>query len=587
MKQFFKFMFASLLGTFIAIGLGILFIFLIISVSVNSISKDKEVIIAKNSILHIKLSEPITDRSSDPDISDLDFTSLELKGHIGLNQITKSLRHAANDANIKGIYLDIQDVSAGIATLTEIRNALLEFKKSRKFIVSYAEAYSQGAYYLASTADKIYVNPAGGMDWRGIKAEIMFYKNALDKLGIEPQVIRHGKFKSAVEPFLGDHMSDANRLQTKTFLSTIWNQLKLEIGSSRKISVDSLQVYADQLRIVEAQDAVKYKLVDKLAYWDEVEQELKSLSKNTNKDLLVSLNKYSKSIKETGEFGSDRIAVIYAQGNIVDGQGAEDEIGSARYIQAIRKARTDDKIKAVVLRVNSPGGSALASEIMWRELSLLKAKKPLIISMGDLAASGGYYISCIGDEVYAHPTTITGSIGVFGLMFNGKKLLEEKLGLRVDTVRTGVYADLGTMYRPMNEMEKAAIQRGVESIYTLFTNRVASGRNMNVADVDSIGQGRVWAGQDGLRLKLVDKIGGLDDAIKAAANKANLKNYKIKELPEVKSAWVQIMDKLENKAEAKILGSEKSKIARQIKNIESIISQKGIQARLPFVIDIE
>lgn len=558
-----------------------------------SIGKDKEVSISENTILNITLSEQIVDRANKNPFTGFDFGSFTPKKSLGLNDITEDLKKAKDDKNIKGIFLDLESVKAGTATLEEIRNALLDFKTSGKFIYSYSSNYTQASYYLASVADKIYLNPQGGLDFKGLKAEIMFFKGALEKLEVEPEIIRHGKFKSAVEPFMLDKMSDANREQTKTYVFSIWNQFLAGISKERKISVDELNAIADNFKIQKSENAVTNKLADKLVYRDEMLDILKEKVgiKKDEKLKLISLAKYErvpKSKEKKEKYSADKIAVIYATGEIIDGDAKDDKIGGESLSKTIRNARQDDKVKAVVLRVNSPGGSALASEIIWREVLLTKKVKPVVVSMGDVAASGGYYISCAANKIYAQPNTITGSIGVFGLMWNGKKLLNNKLGITTDIVKTNKYADLGDQFRPMLQDERDIIQKGVEDIYDVFTQRVADGRKMQKAAVDSIGQGRVWSGIDAKRIGLVDEFGGLDKAIEAAAKLAKLDKYSIKEMPKTEEPFKQFMKMLNDDEDisASILARELGVSYKYYKTLRDLVQMDGIQARIPFMIEV-
>jgi protease-4 len=589
MKQFFKFTFASMLG-FILAGIVMILIFIaILSAAISGAGKEEVVGIKQNTVLHIELNEKIVDRGSKNPLENFDFMAFKPKKNMGLDKILENIDKAAQDDKIKGIYLDISFIPAGIATVEEIRNALLKFKNSKKWIVAYSEVYTQKSYYLASVADKVYLNPEGAMEIKGLAAEIMFYKGALEKLEIEPEIIRHGKFKSAIEPFILDKMSEANRKQTSTFMGSIWSQLLDGIAKERKITHAEIQGMADSMLVQTPEDAVKYKLVDKLMYKDEVITELKSRTGVAEKDKLeiVKLEKYfnTPSLKKY-DLSTPKIAVIYAVGQIEGGEGDEETIGSERIAKAISDARKDDKVKAIVLRVNSPGGSALASDVIWREVDLATKSKPVVVSMGDVAASGGYYISCAANKIYASPNTITGSIGVFGVLFNGQKFLNDKLGITVDTVKTATHADMGSVYRPLTAEEREVIQKDVEHVYDVFTSKVAKGRKKTQAEIDSIGQGRVWSGADAIKIGLVDALGGLNDAIADAAKMAKLDNYRIYSLPKQKDALETLlgnaMDDQEEKAMEKGLGVS----YKYYKNLQDILKSGGIQARLPYCIDI-
>ncbi len=588
MKQFFKFLFASVLGFMIAAVICVLLFVGIIAAIVSSAGEDKDVKIETNSILHLKFNEPIVDRGIDNPLSNFDLGSFSTQGKMGLNDFLEQIEKAKTDESIKGVFLDLSVIPSGLAAIEEIRNKLLEFKTTKKFIICYSEYLSQTSYYLATVSDQIYLNPQGSLDFKGLGGELMFFKGALEKLGVEPQIIRHGKFKSAVEPFMLEKMSDENRQQTQTYLFALWNKMLDGISVSRKIPIDSLTSIADRLSIETAQDALKYKMVDKLAYRDEVLEVLKNKTAEKSVDdiNLVSFDKYAKSESKFKGFTKDKIAVIYAVGAIEGGEGDDETIGSDRISKAIRAARLDDKIKAIVLRVNSPGGSALASEVIWREVFLAKKAKPFIVSMGNVAASGGYYIACAADTIVASPNTITGSIGVFGVLFNGQKLLNNTLGITIDTVKTNSHSDIGSAYRPLTASERDYIQHSVENVYDVFLKRVADGRKMTKAQVDSIGQGRVWSGIDAKKNGLVDVLGGLETAISIAAKKANLKEYKLVSLPLQKDPFKEAIAQLTGDAESVFVKKELGENYKYFKSLKNITSYSGIQARMPFEVDV-
>ena len=566
------------------------FIMMGILMSVASFSKKEIVIVPKNTVLHLKFDEPITDRSSNNPLENFNFYSMKSGESIGLNEILDNIKKAKTDENIKGIYLDLGAISAGVATLEEIRNALIDFKSSKKFIISYSESYSQKAYYIASISDKIYLNPQGTLYFKGLSGEIMFYKGLLEKLDVNVQIIRHGKFKSAVEPFILDKMSKPNREQTLKYITSIWDHLLNGISESRKISVNELNAIADSFRIQKAEDAVKYKLADKLMYKDEILAELRSRLgiKENAKISMMSIDKYFNAPDKQRKISKTKykIAVIYAIGEIESGNGNDKTIGSERISEAIRCARLDSTVKAVVLRVNSPGGSALASDVIWREVVLTKKVKPIVASMGDVAASGGYYISCAASKIIADPNTITGSIGVFGMVPNLKGLLNNKLGITVDNIKTNNHADFGTIYRPMTGKEKEFYQTDVENIYHSFIAHVAEGRGMTVAQVDSIGQGRVWCGIDAKGIGLIDDFGGLDKAIETAAKLAKISDYKLQSLPLQKDAFTKIIENLSGNSEEILMKKEFGDAYDYFQYIQSIKNMKGVQARLPYMINI-
>ena len=588
MKNFLKYLLASILGFFIA-SILLFFIFLgIIGGMVSSSNKLPEV--KDNSILYINLNKEIVDRAANNPFKGFDIASMQTKSAIGLNDILKAIENAKDDPKIKGILMEVDAVNAGAATTDEIRNALLDFKESGKFIISYNDLYSQKAYFLSSIADKIYMNPEGRVDWVGLRSEVMYYKNILEKLGVEPQIIRHGKFKSAVEPFMLDKMSPENREQISTFIGSIWNHWVECISKSRNISVAELNRYANEMGIRNGKTTYENKLVDSLIYKDQVIDIVKKkLGISDKKDIpSISLDDYAKiptPLKGKG-LSKNKIAVIYATGEIVMGSVTEGSIGSDGISRAIRDARRDSTIKAIVLRVNSPGGDALASEVIWREMVLAKKVKPVIVSMGDVAASGGYYISAPADTILADPTTITGSIGVFGMYFSVKEGMNKKLGINVETVTTNKHSDFGSLFRPLTAEERAVAQLGVEDIYQSFIGHVSEGRNIPVTRVDEIGQGRVWSGANAINIKLIDEFGGLKAAINVAVKKAKLDNYRITELPKQKDPLEQLLADLTGKTKISIFNDELGFAYRQYNNIMNMVSNQGVQARIPYNIEV-
>ena len=488
----------------------------------------------------------------------------------------------------KRSFLEISNPIAGFATLEEIRNALIDFRSSGKFIYAYSETYSQKAYYIASTASKLYLNPQGTLEVKGLSSQIMFFKNMLDKLGVEVQVFRHGKFKSAIEPFMLDKMSEANRSQVETYLGSLWNHMLAGISKSRGITASEINNMADNLLIRNPSDALKYKLVDALKYEDEAMDDIKKAISIDQKEKIhfVSLEKYADSPNKA-KLTSNKIAIVYAVGEIVSGKGSDDQVGSETVAKALRDARLDTSIKAIVFRVNSPGGSALASDVMWREVLLAKAAKPVVVSMGDVAASGGYYISCAANRIFAQPNTITGSIGVFGLIPNAQKALSEKLGITIDTVNTNKHSDVGTILRAASTDEYNYIQKSVEDIYDVFITKVAEGRNISKNNVDSIGQGRVWSGTDALKIKLVDEIGGINDAITYAAKLAKLSSYKLIDLPKQKDPLEELFNTGADEIETRTMKANLGEQYIFIKQLKTVLLKKGIQARVPYEMIIE
>lgn len=586
MKNFFKIFFASLLAIIVS-----LLLIVIIGVGIiSSAGADKEVKVEDKTILKIQLSKPIADRGTENPFADINpgFMPTEAST-MGLNKILKNIKKAKTDDRIKGIYLNLNGITGGQASLQEIRNALLDFKESEKFIFSYADVYTQSSYYLASVADSVFIQPTGSIMHTGLSAQVMFFKEFLEKWGVKPVVIRHGKFKAAVEPFLDNKMSEANREQILSYMGALWKEALKAISKSRKIDISELNALADSLKVVNPASALKHNFIDGLIYEDELIAKLKVLTDvEEDKELkTISLEKYfdAKIEKDDEEKRpKDRIAVIYATGEIITGKGSDYVIGSATIANEIREARKDKKIKAIVLRVNSPGGSALASDIIWREMVLAKKEKPVIASMGDVAASGGYYISCAADTIVASPSTITGSIGVFGLMFNMKELVNEKIGIQTETVKTNEFSDAMSPFKDMTEFERMKIQNEIENVYDTFITHVAEGRGMSKADVDSIGQGRVWAGADALKIGLVDVFGGLDKAIEIAAEKAKLEKYRIKELPLKKDFFQQLMEEFSVKMENRIIENKLGKAYIYYDNLEKILNIEGVQARMPYSI---
>ncbi len=588
MKQFFKFV----LATFVGLILTSVIIILVIAGIIAAASSDKTVEVEPNSILHIAINYTINERTPNNPLSGLSFLGDGDKS-IGLKDILANIKKAKTDDNIKGIFLDESSVAAGQATIEEIRNALIDFKKSGKFIIAYSEVYSQGFYYLASVADKVYVNPKGIFEFKGFSSQVTFLKGALDKLGIEAQIIKVGTYKSAVEPYFLTQMSPANRLQVTSYLGSMYDHFLTGISVSRKLNKDSLFTYANEMMIKEPQDALKYKLVDGLKYKDEILDELRQRTGLDSKADIksVEIGEYTstdvKTDDDTKGSSKNRIAVVYASGEIAGGDGDDNSIGSEGISKALRKVRLDNKVKAVVLRVNSPGGSSLASDVIWREVMLTKKVKPIIVSMGDVAASGGYYIACAADSIIAEPNTITGSIGIFAVIPNLKKLFNDKLGITFDGVKTGKFADLGDVSRPLTPEEKLILQNQVNRGYDDFTKAVAEGRHKTQAYINSIGQGRVWTGEQALKIGLVDRLGNINDAIQSAAKKANLKNYKLEAYPEQKSIFNKFGLGLNAEIKTHMLKSELGenfKYYEQIKGLTQLM--RTPQARMPYEVEV-
>lgn len=583
MREFFKFLFASMLGFFLSIVIVFVICFVVIVAAISSIDDDKTVAVGSNSVLYLNLDQAITERTPKNPFGNIPIVGGDEKDGIGLQDLLKSIKKAKTDDNIKCIYLNVSSPNAGFATMREVRNALIDFKKSHKKIISYSEVYTQGAYYIASAADKIYLNPEGALEFKGFSSELTFFKGTLEKVGVEMQVIRVGNYKSAVEPFILDKMSDYNRKQVTAYVGGLYNTFLSDIAQTRSIQKDSLYSIADNYKIREPKDALNYKMVDALKYKDEILEELKSISGKTKKQNItsVSINDYAKNNNSSGS-SKNKIAIVYANGEIIGGEGSDSQIGSERISRAIRKARLDDDVKAIVIRVNSPGGSALASDVIWREIVLTKKEKPVIASFGDVAASGGYYIGCAADSIFVQPNTITGSIGVFGLIPNFQNLMTNKLGITFDGVKTGKYADIMATNRPMTEGERFIIQNELNRIYSGFVSRVADGRKKSKAYIDSIGGGHVWIGTDAVQIGLADKIGSFNDAINAAAKKAKVKDFKVVEYPDVIDPLKSFLDQGTDRIKTYYAKQELGENYLLYNQVKKVMASSGIQARMPF-----
>lgn len=593
--KFYKVVLAAFIGTLIALVINFFIKVGVVSSMISNLSKSESetsTTVKPNSVLYMKLDYEIPDRTTDNPFGNINFQTMETSDATGLNEILRNIENAKTDANIKGIYLELSSIPTSTATIQEIRNKLIEFKESGKFIVAYGESYGQSAYYLASIADKIFLNPEGAMDLHGMASQIMFYKHLLEKLDIEMQIVRgpNNRFKSAVEPYFLDKMSEANREQMDKLLGTVWGQILASISQSRNISVEQLNQIADNLDVLfNAQKALEYGLVDNLYFKDQVLDELKGLTGSNKSINAVGNANYAKSYKDKN-VSKNEVAVIYASGQIFDGKGNEEQaIYSENLSKTIRKAREDKNVKAIVLRVNSPGGSALASAIIGRELDLTKEVKPVIVSMGNYAASGGYWISAKADYIFADPTTLTGSIGVFGTFPNAQGFLNDKIGLTFDVAKTNENADFPNFTQPLTEFQYNKLQEMVGKTYNDFTQRVAEGRGLRQTFVDSIGQGRVWAGADAIGLGLVDKLGDMEDAIAYAVEKANLGNdYKVTEWPKQKDFFTRLMESMNKTDELDAAMKQKLGVYyNYYKGLENLNNNTGIQARMPFDLVIE
>lgn len=584
MKSFFKSFFASLfaLVVFCIVIFGVLIV-------IASASNTKPTI-GSNAVLVLDLSTEFKEQAQQKSIGSLfGNTANDVPG---LYDIIRMITYAKSDSSIKGMYIKADYNSNGLASSEEIRTAIAGFKRTGKFVIAYGTVIPQRAYNVANMADKIYCNPAGGVEWDGFSYSTMFLKGLLDKLEIEPQVFYAGKFKSATEPLRYTSMSDANKLQVSVFLNNFYSHFLMQTSAARNIDTGTLHKLANLGAIQTANDALKFGLVDGLKYDDNIKGEILGRlgKKGTASINFVSFAKYAQAVNFRKTSGDDKVAVIYAQGDIVDGKGNDDEVGSETFIKLLRDARLDDEVKAIVFRVNSPGGSALASEAIWREISLAKKEKPVVVSMGDYAASGGYYISCNADSVFADNGTITGSIGVFSIIPNMTNTFKNKLGITFDGVKTAPFADAGSTTRTMTAQEKNFFQASVDTIYNLFTTRVADGRKKPVAYIDSIAQGRVWTGDDGIKIGIVDRTGTLQDAINCAARMAKLSDYRTREYPEMPTILNKIMrsevnasvseDALKEK-----LGSNAYSFLIQLKKIQGMMG--NAQARLPFEVEVK
>lgn len=589
MKDFLKYTAATIVGLLI-------FTIIIVAIGMMSIvgmiaSGSSSAPISDNSVMVLSLNGTLEERSETDVMSSLMGGGTS---STGLDEVLNAIKKAKENDNIKGIYIEASAFSAdSYASLQAIRKALVDFKKSGKWIVSYGDTYSQGTYYLASTADKVLMNPHGMVDWHGLGGQQMLLKDLLAKFGVKVQLSKVGAYKSAPEMFTADKMSEENREQITAYMNGIWENILKDVSESRKISVDQLNQYADSLiTFDEPQNFVKYKFVDKLVYTDEVKDVVKEMLKigkddNINKVSLSSMVN-AKGSRNDGE----AIAVYYAYGDVVDGAAGGlsqgHTIDAQKVCKDLEKLMNDDDIKAVVLRINTGGGSAYASEQIWHSMKQLKAKKPVVVSMGGMAASGGYYISCIGNYIYAEPTTLTGSIGIFGMFPDASQLLTEKLGVKFEEIKTNKFATFGSMSRPISEEEMAYLNRYIERGYDLFRSRVAEGRKMSVDEVEKIAQGHVWLGQDALKIKLVDALGGLDDAIKKAAELAELEEYHSVAYPEAEGWETQLLNKFNDnnyiEAQARLVLGE---YYEPFMLLRTMNKQNAIQARIPFYLRVE
>jgi protease-4 len=589
--KFLRELLAAILGVFIAGGIMFFVFMAIITASASSFTDDDKVVVKNNSVLELNLERPIKD---DYNLTD-PFADIFGGGDndmLEMHEIISAIENAKTDANIKGISINTLYINGGVSQTQTIRDKLLEFKESGKFITAYSDYYTQKSYYLSSVADSIFINPVGGADFRGLSSEVLYFKDFQDKYGIKMEIIRHGKYKSAVEPFLTDKMSEANREQITSFLTSIWSEIVTDIAKSRNKTDEEINNIADNLLVRNPELAIDNNMLDGQLYVDEYKNKLKALVdiEEDSKLNLVTLENYISSGKgRIRSTSSNKIAVIYALGDIRYGEGDVNYVGQNKIIESLKKVRKDKSVKAIVLRVNSPGGSALASDLIWRELELTKKDKPLVVSMGNLAASGGYYIACNADKIFAEPTTITGSIGVFGMIPNVSELAD-KMGINSEQVGTNKQSVSYSPFEPMSDDFHDYVKEGIEDVYSTFVDRVSKGRNMSFEQVDSIGQGRVWTGIEALQNGLIDELGSLEDAIEEAAKLAEITDYRTTNYPRYKNDFEDIFKPFSISAKVKEsllkeeLGLENYTIYKRIKQFSEL---RGIQARMPFVLEIK
>lgn len=584
MRSFFKTFFASLLALIIFTVIGV---FILLGIIASATSADKPVV-GRDAVLVLDLSGEFKEQSRDNPLDAL-VNGIENESP-SLYDMVRMIRYAKSDSAIKGIYVLCGNNRNGFAASEELRKALADFKTSKKFLFAYGEAISQKGYYVGSAADRIYCHPQGGVEWFGYSSNLIFLKGMLDKLEIQPQIFYAGKFKSATEPLRETKMTEANRLQTSVWLGDLYNDLLAVTATSRKLDTAMLRNLAVEGTIQTAQDAVTHQLVDGVRYDDEVKREMQDKLKISPREKInfVTFSDYSKAVDFKESYSDKKIALIYADGDIVSGNGDHDQVGSDVFRGLIRKARLDNDVKAIVFRINSPGGSSLASDVIWHEITLARKEKPVVVSMGDVAASGGYYIACNADSVFANANTITGSIGVFSIVPNFQSFFKNKLGITFDGVKTAPFADAGGGDRPLNETEKRFFQAATDSIYHTFKSRVAEGRKKDIGYIDSIAQGRVWTGKRGIDVGLVDRIGTLQDAIASAARMAKLGDYRIKEYPEKKTIFEQIMNSYKRSIKTSLLkeeiGKEQLKALQELRKVKTMVGTP--QARLPFSVTV-
>ena len=586
MKEFLRSTLATITGVLIC---GFIFIILGVTMLAGIVaSSESETLVMPNSVFTLELKGTVQERYQPSPVDQLFEDQIST---YGLEDILNSIQKAKENEQIKGIYLHTGALACSTASLQAIHRALADFKQSGKFLIAYADMYTQGGYYLASVADKVIVNPVGSLSWHGLASETMFLKDFLAKIGVKMQIFRVGTYKSAVEPMTNTEMSPANREQTQAFLESTWKSIVIDVAASRNISVDSLNLLADQnMDLRPAEDYVRCGLADTLMYKDEVLSYLKSLAGLAEEDNLqtLSLDEMTRVKSVTPKSKTrDVVAVYYAYGEIDNSSSYNEGINSEKVAKDLRDLRKDKNVKAVVLRVNSPGGSAYGSEQIWREVTLLKAEKPVVVSMGDYAASGGYYISCAANKIVAEPTTLTGSIGIFGMMPDASELLTNKLGLHFDGVKTHKMADMGSMSRPFNAEESALMQQMVNQGYALFTKRCAEGRNIPLEKLCKIAEGRVWTGSMAKELKLVDELGGLDTAIQLAAELGKVKDYKLKSYPTKQDFLTELLNTRADRYIHSQLQETFGEYYQGFEWLRHVEQSDRLQARLPFNMRIQ
>lgn len=590
--KFLKIFLASLLAVVVGgVVSSLLWVFVFIGLA-GSIESTTEV--KPNSVLMVDLAEDITDAPPANPLGAIDFNSFTVRKQLSLMQALRSIKAAEKDDRIKGIYLRLNGEGvADIAAVEELRTAIEEFKQCGKFVVAFNEVYSQSGYYLASVADKIYIQPEGGMNWQGLSSTLIFYTGLFEKLDINVDIFRPTacKYKSAVEPYFLKKMSADNRRQLAALGDSSWNVIVEAVSASRGIDKKELNRLADRLAVTMPEEALKHKFVDALIYEDQMNEVFKELGVELNDDgecELVSLGEYASQVVDLQNISADKVAVVYAEGQILDGTGEQEAIYGQTMAETIKSVRLDDKVKAVVLRVNSPGGSALASDVIWREIELLKAEKPVVVSMGSVAASGGYYISAPSDVIVANKMTLTGSIGVFGMVMNPTNLLTNKVGVSFDSVKTNEHSTFGSFGHNIDAAERAVIMKGVDKVYTRFTSLVSEGRNLPIEKVLDLAAGRVWTGVQAQENGLVDTLGGLYTAIALAAEKADLENYRVHEVTSVEDPFTALLSGLGAKVRAAVLRSEMgSETYTQYSKVKSVISKNGIMTMMPYEIVFE